>query len=82
MQKGLADAYMQIIYKNLRGNPFRMTTEILKKHRVVLLKTSKCFSPTISMKCPDAQNADFPQPHHSRFNCLKTPFFARTDLKK
>lgn len=42
MQKGLADAYMQIIYKNLRGHPEGITTEILKKHRVVLLKTSKC----------------------------------------
>lgn len=82
MQKGLADAYMQIIYKNLRGHPEGITTEILKKHRVVLLKTSKCFSPTVSMKCPDAPNAGFPQPHRSRFNCLKILFFGRTDLKK
>lgn len=82
MQKGLADAYMQIIYKNLRGHPEGITTEILKKHRVVLLKTSKCFSPTVSMKYPDAPNAGFPQPHRPRFNCLKIPFFARTDLKK
>lgn len=82
MQKGIGRRIYADYIQNLRGNPFRMTTEILKKYRVVLLKTSKCFSPTISMKCPDAQNAGFPQPHHSRFNCLKTPFFARTDLKK